>query len=188
MKKCKSCQKEIDSKAKKCPFCQTDQRGWFAKHPILTGLLVLIVIGLIASASGGNKGSSSNSTNPGNNANVQTASKPTAGVKPTPIIMDATSLVGEYDKNKLSAQDKYTGKVIQTTGYIKNISNDITGEYYLSLNPNNDQYYFGTTISCYFQSKSELTSLSNGQSVTVMGTMQDMSLGIVNMKDCSLVK
>ncbi len=40
MKKCKSCQKEIDIKAKKCPYCQTDQRIWFARHPIVTVFLV----------------------------------------------------------------------------------------------------------------------------------------------------
>lgn len=55
MKKCKSCQSEIDNKAKKCPRCQADQRNWFRRHPILTGLLVLIVIGIIGSASGGSK-------------------------------------------------------------------------------------------------------------------------------------
>lgn len=38
---------EIDPKAKKCPHCQTDQRNWFARHQIITGLMV-VVIGLIA--------------------------------------------------------------------------------------------------------------------------------------------
>ncbi len=52
MKKCKGCQKEIDPKAKKCPYCQTDQRNWFIKHPILTGLLALFVIGSIGAAGG----------------------------------------------------------------------------------------------------------------------------------------
>jgi len=55
MKKCKGCQKDIDSKAKKCPYCQTDQRNWFAKHPILTVLLALFIIGIVASASSGTK-------------------------------------------------------------------------------------------------------------------------------------
>lgn len=49
MKKCNSCQKEIDPKAKKCPYCQTDQRNWFLRHPILTALLVLIIIGFVGS-------------------------------------------------------------------------------------------------------------------------------------------
>lgn len=61
MKKCKSCQKEIDIKATKCPFCQTDQRSWFRRHPILTGIvglvLFFIIIGALGS-SGKNKGES----------------------------------------------------------------------------------------------------------------------------------
>lgn len=50
MKKCKSCQKEIDPKATKCPYCQTDQRGWFMKHPILTVILALFIIGIFSAA------------------------------------------------------------------------------------------------------------------------------------------
>lgn len=45
--------KEIDKRAKKCPYCQTDQRGWFRRHPILTflGILVIspILIGIFTS-------------------------------------------------------------------------------------------------------------------------------------------
>lgn len=57
MKKCKSCQQEIDSKASKCPHCQTDQRSWFMRHKILSGILGIIgffvLIGIVAAASGG---------------------------------------------------------------------------------------------------------------------------------------
>ena len=183
MKKCKSCQKEIDSKAKKCPYCQTDQRNWFVRHPILSVLLILIAFGLIASI-GGNKNSNTATTS----NNSQTENKAVPEVKPTPIIVDATTIVGEYDKNKLAAQDKYTGKIIQTTAVIKNISGGELGDYYLSLMPTNDEYYFGTTIQCFFKDKSVLTPLTNGQSVTVAGTMEDMTLGIVGMKDCNLIK
>lgn len=181
MKKCKSCHAEIPAKATKCSKCGTDQRNWFRRHPILTGILVLVVIGIIGSASGGSK-SNQTSTNTGNSQTAQQE------VKQEPTVVDATTLVGEFDKNKLSANEKYKDKLVQTTGYIKNISNDVTGSYYLSLNPNNDQYYFGTTITCYFQQKDELTSLANGQSVTVQGTMQEMTLGIVAMKDCKVIK
>lgn len=60
MKKCKSCQKEIDAKAKKCPYCQTDQRNWFLRHPVLTIILVLFVIGMIGAAGGSKTSTSSN--------------------------------------------------------------------------------------------------------------------------------
>ncbi len=55
MKKCKSCQSEIDDKAQKCPKCQADQRSWFAQHKILTAILAIIVIGIISNIGGGNK-------------------------------------------------------------------------------------------------------------------------------------
>lgn len=43
MKKCRSCQSEIDDKAKKCPHCQTKQGNWIKRHPILTVIIVLFV-------------------------------------------------------------------------------------------------------------------------------------------------
>ncbi len=184
MKICKACKKEIDKKATICPYCRTKQIS--PAVAVITAIIVIIaVIWGISTFANINK-SIQNVTSDQLNGSSNTQTTPIAQI--TPMIMDATALVGEYDKNKLAAQDKYTGKVIQTTAFISNISSDITGSYYLSLNPNNDQYYSGTTIQCYFNDKNELTSLSNGQSITVKGLMQDMSLGIVEMKDCSLVK
>lgn len=53
MKKCKSCQSDIDEKAKKCPKCQADQRNWFVKHKIITAILIIILISI--ASSNGNK-------------------------------------------------------------------------------------------------------------------------------------
>jgi hypothetical protein len=64
MKKCKSCQTEIDQKAIKCPHCKTDQRGWFRRHPILTAILGLLLVFIIIGAmSGGSKNSNNTTTN-----------------------------------------------------------------------------------------------------------------------------
>lgn len=187
MKKCKSCRTEIDPKAKKCPHCQTDQRSWFGRHPILTGLFVLIIAGSVLGAIGGNKTQTTTPTATTASSSQEQTQQPTP-TSVAPIIVDATALVGEYDKNKLAAQDKYTGKIIQTTAFIKNISSDIAGSYYLSLEPTKNEYYFGTSLQCYFADKSPLTSLANGQSVTVTGKMEDMSLGTIELKECNLVK
>lgn len=62
MKKCKSCQSEIDDKAKKCPHCQADQRGWFGRHPILTGILGLVIFFVVVGAIGGSGNKNSNQT------------------------------------------------------------------------------------------------------------------------------
>jgi hypothetical protein len=182
MKKCKACKSEIDPKATKCPKCGADQRIWFRKHPILTVILALILVGIIGSAAGGGKGNSpSQSTS---NNKVQATTQPAQQA----TVVDAITLVGEFDKNKLAANEKYKGKFVQTAGYISNISGGDLGDYYLVLKPKADQYYFGTNIQAFFKDKSVLTSLSNGEKVTIQGTMDEMGLGEVVIKDCSVVK
>ena len=49
-KKCNYCQTEIDLKAKICPNCKKDLRNWFVRHPIITGFLVITLIGMVGSA------------------------------------------------------------------------------------------------------------------------------------------
>lgn len=71
MKKCKSCQKEIDEKAKKCPYCQTDLRNWFIRHPILTILLILVIIGIVGAASGGDKSGNTSKSTPNSESTAQ---------------------------------------------------------------------------------------------------------------------
>lgn len=148
---------------------------------VLLGVLgIVIVLIIIGAASGG----SNKTEKVGSSSSTPTATQ-------APTVVDATTLIADYDKNKIAAQDKYTGKTVQTTAYITNISTEIGGNYYLSLKPSSDQYYIGTTIACYFadkSAKSQLTSLENGQSVTVQGTMGDMSLGTVVMNNCQVVK
>lgn len=77
-KKCKYCQTDIDQKAKICPTCKKDQRGFFAKHPIISGILVLFIVGIIASAGGSSSktstGSDSNTTS-NNGSNTQKEAK-----------------------------------------------------------------------------------------------------------------
>lgn len=91
MKKCKSCQTEIDSKAKKCPHCQADQRNWFVKHKILTGILAIIFITIIANM-GGNKNSTTD-----NNKTEQKDSSPSTINKPFNIEV-TSQIVKKVDK------------------------------------------------------------------------------------------
>lgn len=74
MKKCNGCQQEIDSKATKCPHCQTDQRNWLMRHKILTAILGIIgffiLIAIIAGSSGGGDSTKVGKNN-GNDAATQ---------------------------------------------------------------------------------------------------------------------
>ncbi len=46
-KRCPKCGEEILKSAKRCKHCQADLRNWFARHKIISGLLLLILIGII---------------------------------------------------------------------------------------------------------------------------------------------
>ena len=54
---CKACGKELAKGVKKCTSCGKDQRNFFMKHKILTGILVLAIIGAIGSDGGDNANS-----------------------------------------------------------------------------------------------------------------------------------
>ncbi len=58
-KKCAKCKEEIAGDAKKCKHCGADQRNWFIRHKILTGIFGLIVLGIIIGAA--NSGSNNQS-------------------------------------------------------------------------------------------------------------------------------
>lgn len=55
MMKCKACGEEIAKRVKKCIHCGKDQRNFFMRHKILTGILVIIIIALIGSIGGDDK-------------------------------------------------------------------------------------------------------------------------------------
>lgn len=187
MKKCKNCMSEIDDHAKKCPHCLGDQRNWFVKHPVITALLILFILGSLVTASGGNSNKRGGSATPGGEKEVKQEEK-----KVEPIIeaakVDALSFVQEFDKNQLAAEQKYKDKYLEISAFISNISEDILGIPYLSLEPTSEKYYFGTSMQCSFSEKSELTSLQNGQEVTVRGKFTSQTLGIIGLKDCKVVK
>lgn len=77
---CKACGKEIAKGVKKCPHCGKDQRSFFGKHKIVTGILVIVILIILGTALGGNKGTST-SSNSGSSAKASGVSKKTADNK-----------------------------------------------------------------------------------------------------------
>jgi hypothetical protein len=50
--KCKACGQDVAKGAKRCPHCGKDNRNFFMKHKIITAILVIIVLGIFATALG----------------------------------------------------------------------------------------------------------------------------------------
>lgn len=147
------------------------------------GFLVLIVLAAIGSA-----GKSSPTATINKQQNIQQAS---AKEEPTTAVaeeVNATEFIGAFDKNQLKAEQQYKDKRIKMTAYINNISEDIVGSPFLSLQPTAEEYYFGTTAKCNFKSKDELTSVEKKQQITVEGTVTSQDLGIIGLKDCTIVQ
>lgn len=175
MKKCKSCQKEIDDKAKKCPYCQADQRSRFRRHPILTGLGAIvgffIIVGMLGS--------------PDKEKNISTT-KPettTPAQESTPTKVNLRKFLAEFDENQLAAEEKWSGNLIEFTGTVSNISGSSNNPY-VSFKSESDEF-LGASITCRtLKDSSQATSLKNGQSVIVVGVVKDQSLGTVDLRDC----
>lgn len=117
-------------------------------------------------------------TNPG--------SSPTNQAEQT-LDVEINSFIKEFDDNQLAAESRYKGKSVRFTGYVDNISEDILGDPFVSVKPTNEQYYFKTSIQCYFDSKDLLLNAKNGQQASFQGKVDTQSLGIIVVKNCQLL-
>ncbi|SMC20876.1 hypothetical protein SAMN02745134_01128 [Clostridium acidisoli DSM 12555] len=124
MTNCKACGKEIAKGAKLCPSCGKDQRSFFGKHKIITGIAVIIVLIIIVSAvNGGNKTSTTatSSTKAASSSNTTKADNSTTqAVKQRQVTGKATDLgagtftggkdipVGLYDATSLDGSGNFT--------------------------------------------------------------------------------
>ncbi len=165
MKKCKSCQTEIDSKAKKCPHCQADQRNWFVKHKIITVILALVLIGVISGGAKGNNTTTNSSTSSNKTTDTNTP-------KPSPIIVKTDTLIDALKENELNASNTYKDKYVELTGKLSVI--DSSGKY-IGLSPINDDYSL-RTVMCYVtqEQKDIVAGLKKDSLVTVIGTITDV--------------
>ena len=163
--KCKACEKEIAKGVKKCPGCGADQRNFFGKHKILTGILAIVIIGGIVSVAGGGDKSKTAST-------PATSTPATQQPKAAPMVVTADKLVEDLKGNALNASETYKGKYVEVTGQLSNIDGD--GKYF-SIAPMNNDFSL-TNIMCKIteEQKATVSKFTNKQKVTVLGIITDV--------------
>ncbi len=90
------------------------------------------------------------------------------------VTISASKLYKEYNENEIAADEKYKGKIIEVTGVIRDIGNDIMDNAYITLVGNE---YFGD-IQCYFNEKSVVAKLSKGKRITVIGSCSGLMINV----------
>jgi hypothetical protein len=113
---------------------------------------------------------------------------PTTVPAAVPVLkVSSLTIAQQFDANKVTALTRYTGRIVQTSGIATNVSWDIMGRYYVAFKPADDSYSGFTSRQCYVSGPDAVTSVVNGQPVTVRGHIDDQTLGIICIKDCSVV-
>ena len=102
----------------------------------------------------------------------------------TAIEITAKDLFSAYKENEVAADNQYKGKTLKITGTVANIGTDILDNIYITLETGELLY----SVQCYFANSEEeakVANLSKGNTVTLIGTCDGMSLNVA-MKKCKL--
>jgi hypothetical protein len=136
------------------------KRWWF-----IVGIVLIIVIGAGGAMGGGDDKAPSGDTN-------NTAEEPADETAKTPTAVTVDELMDALEENALKAADKYNGMYVEVTGELSSI--DASGDYF-SLFPANDDWAF-TGVQCDIEEGhlDRVMEFSDGQSVTVVGTISDV--------------
>lgn len=159
--KCKSCDKDIATSAKKCPSCGAKNKKPFYKRPgviIIAVLLVIIGIGSTGESDSSSSGSGNNGT-------------PQEEIVYQQVTVD--ELIDTLNANALNASTTYKNTYVTITGQLSNI--DSSGKYF-SISPLYDEWSFDT-IMCYIKNDEQINKVANftsKQTVVLSGKITDV--------------
>lgn len=107
-------------------------------------------------------------------------------VEEPPINISARNLYNAYTQNTVNADALYKNKRVAVTGTITNIGQDmVTKKPCISLDSGSDLNLY--PVQCFFQeSSSDLASLRDGDSVTIVGECTGFFVANVQLSDCTL--
>lgn len=176
MANCKACGKEIAKGIKKCVHCGKDQRNFFMKHKILSGILILVLMGAVGAALGTGD---ENAIVEGSNKTIDEiqVEKESSELVPE-IVITAPQLVDAYESNEVKADRIYGDKVIEVSGEISDIS-VMLGSTFIILSSGKDFSF--SDVQCFFDDELEIRKieeLNKGQVITVVGTVDGKSMNI----------
>ncbi|MBI2623593.1 MAG: hypothetical protein HYW65_03395 [Candidatus Liptonbacteria bacterium] len=149
------------------------------KFSISGGLKFIIVVVLLGIIGATMSVDSVDKTERAEGTPTQQESQPEVSV----IKVSAVTLSEEYDANKVAADQKYKGKILEITGVIDSIGKDILDTPYVTLK-GRELSLFG--VQCMFSKSQEnkLAELVKGRTLTVRGKVSGELIGNVIVRDC----
>lgn len=168
--------KEAKAQAAAAKAYSKSQRSWFAKHKILTALGVFILLAIVisvASGGGGGDGTVTADNGSSDSANAPAADAPEEPAPAEPaIVVSAQEMISVLEANALNAKNTYEGKRVTVSGFVGNI--DASGDYF-ALDPEPDAFILtGVQVQTSEEFQDRVASFSEGQAVTVTGTVTDV--------------
>lgn len=148
----------------------TQNRSWFARHKILTGIGGIFLFFILVSALGGPKdGQEATATN----TEVSETEEPAA-------VISASQLYSDYKQNEIAADQKYKNKVIEVSGRLSTIE-EMFGRMFVTLETGD---IIGK-IQCFLDDSEtdKAATLTVGQQITLTGKGDGMSLNVA-VKNC----
>lgn len=159
-------------------------KEWMKKHPILTGIIVLLLIGFVGSLfNDDSKPSQSVATETKTEVAPEQSKAPAEEV----VKVTASKMIADYKANEISADATYKGKLVAVSGSVGSIAKDIMDNPYITIT--NDEAYSFESVQCVFSKsqEAELAGVSKKQAITLQGRVSG-KLGNVIVRECSIVK
>ena len=185
---CKICGKELAKNAKICPNCGQDQRNFFSRHKILTGIGIIVILGVIGSfgSSPNNLAETKKTTQVTQEANKEVKEAKTEENTTPEITISSAELIKAYADNEVGADQKYKGKIAKISGIVEGIDSGINDEAIVKLSDGTD--FSIVDVHCYIKpsDKEKAAKLAKGQNVTMVGRLDGEVIGYPSVKDCTI--
>jgi hypothetical protein len=97
--------------------------------------------------------------------------------------ISAKNLFRMYDENEVKADEYFKGKKFYVQGKVTSIANDILNNPYITLSSSNEFL----SVQCSFENKKEVTELTKGQEVTILGECSGKLMNVM-MNNCTLAE
>jgi tRNA_anti-like len=110
---------------------------------------------------------------------VATSAKAVAPSASVIVLRDGRTLGDAYDENKVAADKKYKGHVVQLPATLTNVNDDR-----LTFGNITTKQFSLTQIACDLKNASQAEIVRSGQKYTIVGKVTGQNLGVIGMEDC----